>query len=231
MINNLRDLGGLIGDGGRSIRKGMLIRSADLSKAEKEDLNGISAVIDLRTTRETEERPDLTYDAELLHIPIFDQITAGISHEKEAEERKIPGMAGLYDIMMRTCTGQIRKVMLAVMEHDYGTGAILWHCTEGKDRSGITAALVLEMLGVSRDVIMEDYLLTNMINLPKAEQRRELLTKTHGEEYAQSMYQAIIADESYLKAAWNAMGPDYIRTELGLDDGTIGKFKDKVLEP
>ena len=86
MISNLRDLGGMRTADNRTIRRGMLIRSADLTNAEKEDLEGISAVIDLRTTRETVERPDKVYGAELLHIPIFDQITAGISHEEEAED-------------------------------------------------------------------------------------------------------------------------------------------------
>ncbi|MBR5070418.1 MAG: tyrosine-protein phosphatase [Oscillospiraceae bacterium] len=230
MISNLRDLGGMPAAGNTTIRKGMLIRSADLSGAEKEDLQGISAVIDLRTTRETEERPDRVYDAQFLHLPIFEQITAGISHEEEAETRSIPGMAGLYAYLIRTCTEAIRNVLTAIIEHDYSTGAVLWHCTEGKDRSGITAALVLEMLGVSRERIMEDYMLTNVINLPKAEQRRELLAKTHGEEYAQSMYQAIIADESYLNAAWEAMGPDYIRGSLNIGDDMIEKFRRMVLE-
>jgi protein-tyrosine phosphatase len=230
MISNLRDLGGTPAAGNKTIRKGMLIRSADLSNAEREDLQGISAVIDLRTTMETEEHPDRVYDAQLLHLPIFEQITAGISHEEEAERSMIPGMAGLYAHLIRTCTEAIRNVLTAVMEHDYSTGAVLWHCTEGKDRSGITAALVLEMLGVSREKIMEDYMLTNVINLPKAEQSRELLTKTHGEEFAQSMYQAIIADESYLNAAWEAMGPDYIRDGLNISDDMIEKFREKILE-
>ena len=230
MISNLRDLGGMRTADNRTIRRGMLIRSADLTNAEKEDLEGISAVIDLRTTRETVERPDKVYGAELLHIPIFDQITAGISHEEEAERETIPWMAGLYAYLIRTCTESISKVLTAVMEHDYSTGAVLWHCTEGKDRTGITAALVLEMLGVSRTDIMNDYMLTNVINLPKAEQRRELLSKTHGEEYAMSMYQAIIADESYLNAAWDAMGTGYIRDELNISDERIRAFRQTVLE-
>ena len=169
MISNLRDLGGMTAADGKKIRSGMLVRSASLTAAEPEDLNGISAVIDLRTAREREERPDLFYDAEYLPIPVFEQITAGISHEEEASERAIPGMAGLYALLIRDNADQFRKIVTAIMEHDFSTGAVLWHCSEGKDRCGMTTSLILEILGVSREDIMEDYMKTNIVNLPKAE--------------------------------------------------------------
>ena len=115
------------------------------------------------------------------------------------------------------------------MEHDYSRGAVLWHCTEGKDRCGITTALVLEMLGADRTAIMEDYLKTNEINLPKAESIREMLKAERGEAFAESVYHAYIADRSYLEAAWEAMGEDYIDS-LGISEEQIAGFKRKVLE-
>ena len=230
MISNLRDLGGMTAADGKKIRSGMLVRSASLTAAEPEDLNGISAVIDLRTAREREERPDLFYDAEYLPIPVFEQITAGISHEEEASERAIPGMAGLYALLIRDNADQFRKIVTAIMEHDFSTGAVLWHCSEGKDRCGMTTSLILEILGVSREDIMEDYMKTNIVNLPKAERMKEELTASHGEEYAESMYQAIIADEAYLSAAWDAMETDYIGSRLGITEEEILRFRDTVLE-
>ena len=230
MISNLRDLGGITAADNRAIRKGLLIRSAALTAAEPADLQGISSVIDLRTTRERTERPDLVYDAQYLPIPVFEEITAGISHEKEASERAIPGMAGLYAYLVRENTDHFREVVNAVMEHDFASGAVLWHCTEGKDRCGITTALVLEILGVSRDLIMEDYLKTNIVNIPKAEKIRKELAVSPDTEYADSMYQALIADRSYLEAAWDAMGPDYIGTELDIGPDKINTFREIILE-
>lgn len=230
MISNLRDLGGIIAADSRPIRKGMLIRSANLSAAEPEDLKGISAVIDLRTSRERVERPDLVYDVNYLPLSVFEEITAGISHENEASERAIPGMAGLYAYLVRESADYFRKVITAIMEHDFSSGAVLWHCTEGKDRCGITTALILEILGVSRDRIMEDYLKTNIVNIPKAERMREELTVSRGPEYAQSMYQALLADESYLQAAWDAMRPDYISSCLGISKESEDRFRETVLE-
>lgn len=230
MISNLRDLGGIEAADNRRIRKGMLIRSASLTSAEPEDLEGISAVIDLRTERERVERPDLCYDAQYLPLPVFEQITAGISHEEETAERAIPGMAGLYALLIRENADRFRDIVSAIMEHDFSTGAVLWHCSEGKDRCGMTTALILEMLGVSRDVIMEDYMKTNIVNLPKAERMRDELTVSHGEDYAESMYQAIIADETYLQAAWDAMGDDYIGSRLGIGEERIRRFREIILE-
>ena len=229
MIQNMRDLGGIRTVDGRAIRPGMLIRSGQLVQAREEDLRGVSAVIDLRTPVEQREMPDHVCGHEFLSLPLFDDAMAGISHEQETKNQGIPDMAMLYGRLMRECTASFRRVMLAVMTHDYSTGAVLWHCTEGKDRTGMTTALVLEALGVERDAIMEDYLKTNQINIPKAAVIRERLVPTHGEAFAERVYRAYIADEKYLRAAWEAMGKDYLRDTLRIDDDVIRAFRQSVL--
>ena len=207
MIPNKRDLGGIRTKDGRRIRPGMLVRSAMLGKAEEKDLEGISAVIDLRTAG-----------------------NAGISHEERTRNAVIPDMAYLYGLMMKQNADSFRKILLAIMGHDYDTGAVLWHCTEGKDRCGMTAALVLEALGVDREDILKDYLKTNLVNVAKAEAIRAKLVGSHGEEFADSVYRAYIADERYLRSAWEAMGPDYIHDVLGLGEDELEAFRDTVLE-
>ena len=64
MIQNRRDLGKIRTMDGKTIRPGMLIRSAHLFQAEENELDGISAVIDLRTTEERSQAPDRTYGAD-----------------------------------------------------------------------------------------------------------------------------------------------------------------------
>ena len=229
MINNIRDLGGIRTKDGKTIKQGCLIRSANLSQAEEQDVNGISTIIDLRTPGERDEKPDCACGREYLPIPIFEHITAGISHEKKAEKKGVPDMSGLYRWLVRECCDAFKKVVVEIMTHDYSTGAILWHCSEGKDRCGITTALILEILGVDKDVIMEDYLKTNVVNIPKAEGIREKLKESHGEEFAQSVYRAFIADEAYLEAAWSEMGDDYIGL-LGIGAKEIEEFREKLLD-
>ena len=77
---------------------------------------------------------------------------------------------------------------------------------------------------------MEDYLKTNLVNMPKAIRIRERLLKTHGKEMAEEAYKAYIADESYLQAAWDAMGENYISERLKIHIDQIDRFKARVLE-
>ena len=229
MIENRRDLGGIKTTDGKTIKKGYFVRSANLSQAEKEELIGISKVIDLRTHREKEESPDKYYDVEYCDMPIFDEVTAGISHEKEAEKRDFPEMQELYGIMVRENSDSFKKVLTTIMNHDFSSGAVLWHCAGGKDRCGLTSAFILEMLGVDRKIIMEDYLKTNETFLSKAEEIREKVKTECGEEFAEKVYRACIADENYLKEAWNAMGNNYFE-KIGISKEAIEEFRKKVLD-
>ena len=96
MILNIRDLGGMKTADGRKLRPGLLVRSANLSAAESGELEGISAVIDLRTSRERQELPDRCFGRKYLTLPIFDITTPGITHEKRALETNPPDMTRLY---------------------------------------------------------------------------------------------------------------------------------------
>ncbi|MBQ6060452.1 MAG: tyrosine-protein phosphatase [Clostridia bacterium] len=230
MIGNMRDLGGLRTVDGRKIKPGMLIRSAHLAQAEEQDTERISEVIDLRTPAERQESPDRTYGCEYTPLPVFEEINEGISHEEKAKNRAIPNMAILYGMLIDRYPDAFRRILLRIMQHDYSRGAILWHCTEGKDRCGITSALVLEMLGVDRETILEDYLKTNLVNIPKAAEIHDRLLATHGKEFADNVYRAFIADESYLRSAWNAMGDNFITEKLGISREEIDTFRDIILE-
>ena len=124
-----------------------------------------------------------------------------------------------------------RKVLRACFENDYESGSVLWHCSEGKDRCGLTSALLLEALGVEKDKIMEDYLETNTTNIPKAEKIRDREMQQSGDAVrAQCLYQAYVVDERYLKNAWDAMGEHYLTRCLGFSDEDLQRFRDKVLE-
>lgn len=230
MIQNRRDLGGLTTIDGRRIRPGCLVRSAHLYQATEDDLARISTIIDLRTPGERGQAPDQTWQREYLPLPVFTDEQAGISHEKDVSEQLLPDFRYLYGRLVNECTDSLKTIITAIMEHDFSSGAVLWHCTEGKDRCGLTTALILEILGMDRKTIMEDYLKTNLVNMPKAIRIRERLLKTHGKEMAEEAYKAYIADESYLQAAWDAMGENYISERLKIHIDQIDRFKARMLE-
>ena len=123
-------------------------------------------------------------------------------------------MAFIYERMIIDHGSSFANILRTIMQHDFSTGAILWHCSEGKDRCGMTTALILEILGATRETILEDYLKTNLVNIPKAVKARDELMVSHGLEFADSVYKAYIADERYLRAAWDEMGPGYLQDRI-----------------
>ena len=82
---------------------------------------------------------------------------------------------------------------------------------------------------MDRTLIMADYLKTNESNLPKAALIRQKLADTHGAAFADSVYQAYIADERYLRAAWAVMGDDYLTGRLAIPAETMERFRETVL--
>ncbi|MDO4867070.1 MAG: tyrosine-protein phosphatase [Clostridia bacterium] len=235
-VRNIRDLGGTVAEGGRRIRPDCLIRSAHLAEASEADLlrlrreHRLCTVIDLRTDQERAEKPDRAEGLELITCTLIERL-AGITHERRDEPARLPDMAELYRQMMTNPVGVagFRRALRDIFSHDYGRGSVLWHCTEGKDRCGMTAALVLEALGVDREAILEDYLETNKASLTRAQAIYDRLAPEHGEVFARSVYQAFIADERYIRAAWEAMGEDYIGGTLGIAPDEVEAFREKVL--
>lgn len=73
----------------------MLIRSAHLFQAEEKDLAGVAAIIDLRISGERKEAPDQTCGREYFPIPVFDDITAGISRESGASDSEKGRFSGI----------------------------------------------------------------------------------------------------------------------------------------
>lgn len=232
-IQNVRDLGGLSTTDGRTIASGLLFRSANLAKATPVDIRNLhekwhlARVIDLRTEMERSERPDAALEyADYLPIPVFDERVAGISHEKSSGASQIgviiPQMENLYRMMVtrESCRRNLGKAAKCVMEYNFAEGSVLWHCTEGKDRCGLLTAILLLALSVNRRQIMEDYLLTNEVNRPKAEMYyQRMLAAGRDEPEAGAVRDAFLAKQSYLDEAFMAIDEQYPGADAFLCEG------------
>ncbi|MCR4633086.1 MAG: tyrosine-protein phosphatase [Erysipelotrichaceae bacterium] len=236
-VRNIRDLGETITKNGKRIRRNKLIRSAHLADLSQEDMNylkrehHLDTVIDLRTYKEVKEKPDCFYDLNYFHIPIVKNFEDGITHEKK-EVRRFPDLTQTYiELVNREDYLQgFYDVLTKILERKEEEGAVLWHCSEGKDRCGLTSMLIEMILGVDEDVIRKDYLFTNKVNQAKAEKiYEEVFGKTGSEEIAASIYKAFIADESYLDAALSYIKEDFFENKLKLDPKLIEEFRNKIL--
>lgn len=248
-IQNARDLGSLETTEGRVIIPGLLLRSANLSNASESDRAKLekechlAKIVDLRTSMEREEKPDVMMDSvTCLSIPIFDESVMGISHEKDTHEKqktmRIPEMEKLYCMMVTSeaCRANLGKAVRTIMKHDFTSGSILWHCTEGKDRCGLVSAILLAALKVGREKIMEDYLLTNEVNGSKAEMfYQRMLMAGKSEAEAEAVKNAFLAKASYLEAAFSAIDEqyhdmeNYLKEGLGISEEIVSTFRENVL--
>lgn len=247
-IINCRDLGGLQTEDGRVIREGMLLRSANLAGATVQDIRDLTEVlhlakiVDLRNTVEQSE----LMDAEIpgaVHVdnPVLEEEQAGITHEKDQKPiyERYPPMAEMYSafITKPDMAANISRAVRRILTHDYSEGPVLWHCFGGKDRCGMVAALVLDILGVPYETIREDYMMTNITAADTAKETYERILQRGGSEReARFMYEASIASEDYIDRGFKALDEHYgnaenfIREVAGAPDSEFTRFRECILE-
>lgn len=151
-VPNLRDLGGIPVEGG-TIAPGRLLRSAlplGDDVAPPDVVWPPSVVIDLRSLAETEERHPLAGPGVTVHnFPLLSALRPGVAPPES--------LAELYRLMLRTTSDHLVEVVDTVSS---AAGTTLVHCAAGKDRTGVSVAMVLSLLGAKRDDIVDDYLVT-----------------------------------------------------------------------
>lgn len=171
---NIRDLGGMVTTDGRRLRPGCVVRSDNpkgLTEAGREQLQvtlGPRLVIDLRIPLEvSREGYDLGPDVSVVNCPMTPQ--SGIN-----QQQIDAGMCdNLIDDYMRQIEVNGRFVAEALgLMADSGNQPVIVHCTAGKDRTGITIAMLLDILGVSHEHIVADYHVTARNMAPVLERIR-----------------------------------------------------------
>lgn len=177
-IKNARDLGGFPAANGKTIRKNALIRSGHLAMATENDLkllcekHNLGTVIDLRTEAEIKEKPEKLPDSiAAFRIPLLDNSFLGIARDefsirdwfnvfRDTDRKPVDVFCEMYDaLVFGERSGKLIPEFFNVLLENNDT-AVLWHCSAGKDRVGVTTMLVLLALGVDRELIYKDYIAT-----------------------------------------------------------------------
>ncbi len=162
---NIRDLGGLSTADGRVVRRRRLYRSDNLSgltAAGRESLlarGGIRLVIDLRTAEECrrEGAVDLSDFGHIAYINMALEPQAALNAEQIASGRAT-NLVDDYAAHLRVSGAILLRALELLADRDYLPAVV--HCTVGKDRTGILVALLLELVGVERAQIADDYAAT-----------------------------------------------------------------------
>ncbi|MBO6229591.1 MAG: tyrosine-protein phosphatase [Ruminiclostridium sp.] len=254
-VGNARELGGYaVGD--KYIKKGVLLRTAVLSSVAPEAIDKLQSeyrlqtVIDFRMTGECQSIPDPGISGvRNIHLPVIEmddypvqdpELTAKFANGGDRMEMfELSYKAGMLgsDIYVNFLLGErgkkaYREFFRILLEHDPEKGAVLWHCTDGKDRTGCAAMLLMSALGARRETIIADYMLTNEYNAAQIEAVRQ---KTAAYPMPPEKREALLfmcgaVVESYMTKAIGSLNEKYGSIEGYLNEElSIGKSEVTML--
>ena len=248
-VRNFRDMGGYTADGGRKTRWGMLFRSghlAELNDTDRAALQGlqIGTVIDFRSDREKERHRVIWADPwkPVCHpTPIGGNAAAWVQELYDRLATSPFPAKDLRDLAFETIPVAnaigLRRFFDALI--DKGDGGALFHCTAGKDRTGIAGALLLTAMGVDKDQIMEDFILTNdAVDLQASSERvAGWLSEKAGRAIKPADVHPLVGVEpDFLLAAYasidrtfGSMG-NYLEVEMGLTPDRAERLRTLFLE-
>lgn len=231
---NFRDLGGISSATGKKVRTGRLLRSGELSSLPQEDIRVLKEVchlvniVDLRTENERTASPDTEISGtHYTALDFFPGEAAGKADCSEDRLESMPSVEALHETMESTYVSFVADETVRSALHEFlrlllrtETGATLFHCFAGKDRTGITAAVILTVLGVSKEAIMEDYLETNALRREANEQIIGYFQK-QGKTGAvlDTIRAALCVEARYLERAYEAAEERYGSFEGYILDG------------
>ncbi|MDB5774965.1 MAG: protein tyrosine phosphatase [Herbaspirillum sp.] len=161
---NLRDLGGYPVAGGNSLGWRRVLRSDSLHDLDAQGMaslidSGVASIVDLRDTAELERQPNpfSTHRAvRYTHIPLFSNLDLQTRLRIAQAEGDV--LLALYCDVLMNRQSALSDALRAIA--DARPGGVLFHCTVGKDRTGVLAALVLAAVGASAEDIIADYALS-----------------------------------------------------------------------
>lgn len=242
MIENFRELGGIAAAGGRRVGYGLYYRAAELDFADEAELDmlnglGLKAVFDFRD------------GSERTHPEIYRKIRAAYYNVPvRAENAKIVKLRVKPDLKTLLSLGasDVCEVYegLPFQNPSYraffelireGTVPILFHCTAGKDRTGVAAALLLTLLGADKETVIADYLRTQAaVAAIKKKVMRNVYFLLRG-FVGKKMQPLFDAERAYIEAALAAVAQKYesieayFKGEYGYTDEDIEGIRERSL--
>lgn len=259
-IVNIRELGGYKMTDGRTIKHGVLLRGGCLYSASDEDMHTltikykIKQVFDFRTDMETKMKPDrLIAGAQFVWLPTIDPKTekmgeatlppSAYSHLLEylvenCYREDVQQIArNLYPELVRNEYTQLQYAAFLQMMASPINGGVYWHCSQGKDRTGLGAAFLLLALGADMDLVLRDFELSNEAYLDELQEARsKVIAAGYGEEELKVIQTFIGVNTEYFTNALNIIDTefgsihDYMYNQLCLTDDDIVALRNRFLE-
>lgn len=244
---NFRDLGGCRMADGRTLKKGLLFRSGALDELTPSDVKTLAAlpvthVLDYRDEAEAQRRPDqlwqdVSYECVPANISSNGSVSSTwlkllLSHATDGT-RAITFMKGLYQQL--PFNNPAYRRLLALLRTPK-TLRLLQHCAIGKDRTGVGSAITLLTLGASRQMVIEDYMLTQAALAPHRERWLATVDRQQMGTKYEAMFCAMSAHEEFIGATLDAIESyyggvaGYLHEEYGLVAADRAALQARYLE-
>lgn len=228
---NARHLGGYPISGGGKTLEEAFIRCENPEKLSKRDRDflyqfGIRTVIDLRSPEETSRSANPLADDDRFvykNIPVFSTDASPDALTKTG----IP-MGDLYVYMLKACASSFKKIFAQIIK---SSGGVLYHCTAGKDRTGVLSALLLMLAGVDEETVTAEYCYTEILLQPLVEQLKRDMPQGADPEYIDEM---LSARPEFIKTAIDYINNNYTSAKgylssLGFDKAQINALRFRLI--
>ncbi len=253
---NIRDLGGIPTQNGKKVKSGKLIRSGRLSKLPPETVEAleklnIDNIVDLRSNREIAEHPPtllrgVSYRYLYLIPTAYPELTHArhMSTEMYIQSRRVRRDFGKSENYMHAMYKFIvtdeesRQKLKTVFDLFVAEeNCILYHCNSGTDRTGIITMLLLSVLGVGREEILKDYMLSHTYQKRRRYwQKFALIIAPCAIRFKKLLFAQMLPRPQYILNLMNFLESEYgsvenyVVTALGVTQEEIEILKAKYLE-
>ena len=254
-LNNTRDLGDLIVPGGPRVCHRRLLRSGALWHAPAETLTalrqdyGVHTVVDLRTRIEAEDQPDpVLPGCRQVHLPLLDDSFFGIARDsysvdawfnmfRASSEAPAEVFAAMYRriVFSDRSIGLWRRFFVCLLENE--RGAVLLHCSAGKDRAGLATVLLLSALGFSEEAAIFDYLQTGVFTADEIRAVKRMAASQTGDPHLLEAADVLMGVRpvyierifAEMRERFGGVREFFIKTEI-LSEAELGQLKKLYLE-
>jgi len=259
-VMNARELGGYVLPDGRRIKKGLLLRGGGLGMASDDDIKRleevfkVSLVFDFRTEGEVKHLPDKSLvNSRHQWLPTIDEKTEKIKEYTLPKE----AYACLDKFVVEHCKDKVvqdvaKRMYPSIVSNEYTQlqyaaflqeivmnegGVFYWHCSQGKDRTGMGAAFLLAALGADRDLIVKDFELSNEYYKDIIAKLCKQVVDDGGDEEAVKVVMTFVGVNTeyfiesldLIESQYGGMD-NYLKNELCLSDEDIQILRDRFLE-
>ncbi|WP_010252884.1 tyrosine-protein phosphatase [Myroides injenensis] len=233
-VDNFRDMGGIETTENRTVKWGKLYRSGHLHKLKNKEFDkinslSISTIIDLRTDREIDKKPDrVPHGVEYFNYQAYDDSEDMFSKTKKdvikgkvTPEQSADLVKEFYKVYPTHDPDKVREIIITILDNDEAT---LFHCSAGKDRTGMIGAIILSILKVDKETILEEYLLSNDYRIASVSKRMKLAK--FGKTFFPKLNYEVVENFSWIK-------PEYIQAmfeEIEEKYGSMDNYIEKALK-